>query len=141
MGDLCKRWTEQFSQLKSLRATMPMILATSRLLSSPRFCRHSTLKTIQKIAPGQEGLDVPGFNKWVTMVFGKASDEDFESGMRMLLSTAEATSPRKKRAAAGSAVDEEWEVICCRSSGGSGTPLVDSTWAKLLSATNTGSVL
>merc|ERR1712166_1114574 len=93
----------------------------------PRVKSDGVLKTIQKIAPGQEGLDVPGFNKWVTMVFGKASDEDFESGMRMLLSTAEATSPRKKRAAAGSAVDEEWEVICCRSSGGSGTPLVYST--------------
>lgn len=109
----------------------------------PRVKADGVLKTIQKIAPGQEGLDVPGFNKWVTMVFGKASDEDFESGMRMLLSTAEATSPRKKRAATAlSAVDDEWETICVKSSGGSGTPLVDSTWAELLAATmSTASVL
>ena len=38
-------------------------MITTALALAALSCTTGVLKTIQKIAPGQEGLDVPGFNK------------------------------------------------------------------------------
>merc|ERR1711934_501540 len=104
----------------------------------PRVKADGVVKTIQKISPGEPGLDIAGFNKWVGMVFGKASDEDFESGMRMLLSTAEATSPRKRRQACNAMScellgDDTWRKMCADATPCDTSSVTDSTWTAMLS--------
>eukprot|EP00656_Telonema_subtile_P006450 TRINITY_DN12988_c0_g1_i4.p1 TRINITY_DN12988_c0_g1~~TRINITY_DN12988_c0_g1_i4.p1 ORF type:complete len:154 (+),score=37.08 TRINITY_DN12988_c0_g1_i4:105-566(+) len=99
----------------------------------PRVKADGVVKTIEKISPGQPGLDLAGFNKWVTMVFGKASDEDFESGMRMLLTTAVATSPRRARKEAGGDVSENtWGQMREGAKPLLTESVVDTTWNMML---------
>merc|ERR1711934_1047579 len=98
----------------------------------PRVKSDGVLKTIEKISPGQPGLDIEGFNKWVTMVFGKASDEDFESGMKMLLSTAETTSPRRRRQCSALGANDTWSQMCATASPTDTSSTIDTTWAAML---------